>query len=296
VPMGLPPPPSHQQSPRSNYLPPIGSVNSPAALQAHTTVLQHEVSVQKLALSSLQGEHDKLLNAFSRSQIRASTLEKKHAVSDNEIITLTEEKLRLQAQVIELERDVEELGKSRDQFRRSAVQEGAQYVEIIKKASQLEERTAEERRSWNKLKTEMEQKIEELMTQKTAQDMATSTPQISESSGTRSIGREALIWNSDSSFQRIITDIVTPASSAPEGRGDIKIEPTSDAQPSSKPTDLQPDANKDLKQEIQRLRDRCEEVENVLQTVREESRNMEGLIAALGRAGKSILERTDNAL
>jgi chromosome segregation ATPase len=112
--------------------------------------LQHEVSVQKIALSSLQNEHDKLLSAFSRAQTRINALERKHDVSDTEIITLTEEKLRLQAQVTELERDIEELARSRDEFRQAAVQEGSQYVEIVKKASLLEAIAGEERKVWKR--------------------------------------------------------------------------------------------------------------------------------------------------
>jgi hypothetical protein len=75
------------------------------------SALQHEISVQKIAFSSLQGEHDKLLAAYSRSQTRASALEKKHNVSDAEIISLTEEKLRLQAQVVDLGGDVKGLSR-----------------------------------------------------------------------------------------------------------------------------------------------------------------------------------------
>ncbi|KAF7853552.1 uncharacterized protein EAF02_011857 [Botrytis sinoallii] len=115
----------------NHILPPITNAqSSDSALQVHTAALQHEVSIQKIALSSLQSEHDKLLAAFSRSQSRASALEKKHEVSDIEIFSLTEEKTRLHAQVLELEGDVEDLAKSRDTYRQAAVQEGAQYVEI----------------------------------------------------------------------------------------------------------------------------------------------------------------------
>jgi hypothetical protein len=95
-------------------------VRTVSPLEAHSAALQHEIAVQKIALSSLQNEHDKLLAAFSRSQTRSSALEKKCFVSDEETITLGEEKLRLQAHVIDLERDVKELSRSRDQFRRAA--------------------------------------------------------------------------------------------------------------------------------------------------------------------------------
>ncbi|KAL3423662.1 hypothetical protein PVAG01_05409 [Phlyctema vagabunda] len=152
---------SSQQSTSSTNLPSLAvGLSGDSAIQAHSAALQHEVSIQKIALSSLQGEHDKLLAAFSRSQTRSSALEKKHAVSDGEIINLTEEKLRLQQQVVELERDVEDLTRSRDEFRQAAVQESAQYIEIVKKATHLEQMTGEERKAWKVLKREFEQKID----------------------------------------------------------------------------------------------------------------------------------------
>jgi chromosome segregation ATPase len=254
------------------YLPSLSSSHSPDALQAHSAALQHEVSVQKIALSSLQNEHDKLLAAFSRSQTRASTLEKKHAVSDNEIITLSEEKFRLQAQVIELERDVQELGRSRDEFRQAAVAEGAQYVEIVKKASQLEEMAGEERKSWNKLKAEMEKRIEEL--------------------STVNKGKEQPIPSQ--LLQHAIDDIDTPASSV-EATTDVKIEPLSETGPTSYPVGSQESIN-DLKEEIRQLRRRCAEFESVLRAIRDDSHSMEGLIAALGQARTSILDQAERTL
>lgn len=279
-PINLPPPSSLHQSTSNNYLPPIAPAHSSdTALRDHSAALQHEVSVQKIALSSLQGEHDKLLAAFSRSQTRASALETKHAVSDSEIISLTEEKLRLQAQVIELERDVEELGRSRDEFRQAAVQEGAQYVEIVKKASRLEEMAGEERKGWNKLKTEMEQRIEALSSASSRKDGATSigvaTPN-----------------------PRMIDDIDTPASSV-DIPTDLKIEPMSDPHPTgptSYPGETQTESAEDLTEEIRRLRARCAEVESTLQAVRDDSRAMENIMEALGLAGKSIMERADRTL
>ena len=276
-PLNLPTPSSlHHQSSPGGYLPPIGAAHSTDAIQAHSAALQHEVSVQKIALSSLQGEHDKLLAAFSRSQTRASALEKKHAVSDSEIISLSEEKMRLQAQVIELERDVEELSRTRDECRQAAVHEGAQYVEIVKKATQLEELAAEERKSWSKMKIEMEQTIEALR-----------------ASASRSDGeaRSAAALHLD----HIIDDVDTPASSV-EAQFDLKIEAAADVGPTSYPREFVQESNEELKEEIRRLRFRCAEAESSLRAVRDDSRKMEGIIEALGLAGKSIIERADRAL
>ncbi|RQM08216.1 hypothetical protein DH86_00000668 [Scytalidium sp. 3C] len=84
--VGLPPASTLQQTNVSNVLPPISvGSSSESALREHAAALQHEISVQKMALSSLQAEHDKLLAAFLRSQTRASALEKKHAALRAEI-------------------------------------------------------------------------------------------------------------------------------------------------------------------------------------------------------------------
>ncbi|KAE8451281.1 hypothetical protein EG329_004446 [Mollisiaceae sp. DMI_Dod_QoI] len=274
-PVNLPPPSGLHQSSQHAYLPPIGSAHSPDALQVHSAALQHEVSVQKIALSSLQGEHDKLLAAFSRSQTRASALEKKHQVSDTEIISLTEEKIRLQSQVAELEKDVEELARSRDEFRQAAVQEGAQYVEVVKNATRLEEMAGEERRAWAKLKAEMEQRIEAL------------------TSGSNQMG------GTNSSpvpipLHRTFDDAATPPSPV-RGQSSLKAEPAIESQPTPYPAQPQePDV--ELKEEIRRLRNRCAEVEEALRAVRDDSRSMEGIVEALGLAGRSIMERADRTL
>lgn len=123
-------------------------------------------------------EHDKLLSAFSSAQNRFSALERKHDVSDTEIITLTEEKLRLQAQVTELERDVEELVRSREELRQIAVHEGSQYVEIVKMASRLEEIAGEERKAWKRTLSQYvgtEADTEDLQTEQIDQNEAGSS-------------------------------------------------------------------------------------------------------------------------
>jgi uncharacterized protein YlxW (UPF0749 family) len=273
--VNLPPPSSVHQS-NNNYLPPITAARSPdSALRDHTAALQHEVSVQKIALSSLQGEHDKLLAAFSRSKTRASALEKKHAVSDSEIISLTEEKLRLQAQVIELERDVEELGRSRDEFRQAAVQEGAQYVEIVQRASRLEEIAGEERKNWCKLREDMERTIAVLKAGSSG-----------EREGMRRAENVTLHRPED-------MDTDTPASSegfVPE----MKMELTSELQPtapiSDTPATSAPQESvEDLKAEIHRLQERCADVENALRAIRDDSRSMEDIV-------RTLLERADSTL
>ncbi|EPE37084.1 hypothetical protein GLAREA_09247 [Glarea lozoyensis ATCC 20868] len=280
-PVNLPHPSSLQHSSINGYLPPIGSARPDPAMQAHSAALQHEVSVQKIAISTLQSEHDKLLAAYQRSQMRASTLEKKQNVSDAELISLSEERSRLQEQILELEKSIEELTKSREECRQAAVQEGKQYIEIVKKASQLEMIAAKERESWNATKLELEQKIESLKLTNEHRDGLGST---GVNTPNTSVSHEA--------------ERPLPAF---EPLSSLKIEtmsaPTSE--PSLETLAKQPaEAYKVrvLNDEVERLRRRCHEMEAALHAVKDDNRSMEKLMDALGVARKTMLDRTNKAL
>ena len=136
---------------------------------AHLQDLQHQISTKTLALQTLQREHDQLLGAFSRSQIRCSTLDKKSQVSDHEINSLTEEKLRLQGQVESLEVQVEELVKAKDEVHRQTTADAAQWRQIVAMSSQLQAQGAEEtkryrgdRESWERDRDGLQRRITEL--------------------------------------------------------------------------------------------------------------------------------------
>ena len=131
--------------------------------------LQHQISTKSLALQTLQREHDQLLAAFSRSQIRCSTLDKKSQVSDHEINTLSEEKLRLQQQVEALESQVEDLVVSRDDAQRQATVNSAQWQQIMTMSSQLEVKGVDEskkyrshREAWDRDRAGLQQRIQHL--------------------------------------------------------------------------------------------------------------------------------------
>lgn len=170
----LPSPSSLRFPATSTSLPPMSSSPGPtqSAHAAHLQDLQHQISTQKLALGTLQREHDTLLAAFSRQQTRCSTLDKKSQVSDNEINTLTEEKIRLQSQVEALETQVEELIKSRDEAHKQSVANGAQYMQIMAMSSRLQAQGAAdmkrwkgEKEEWEKEKEDYKKRIQELDTQ-----------------------------------------------------------------------------------------------------------------------------------
>lgn len=136
----------------STYLPP------------HSVALQHEISAQKLALSSLQTEHNKLLVAFRRSETRAGALERKHAVWDTEILSLVEDKTRLQHRVRVLEVDFEDLESKNDDCLKMASDERNQFAKILRKAGDLERKGLEDVKKWKRREKELEAKIEVLMT------------------------------------------------------------------------------------------------------------------------------------
>ena len=132
-----------------------------SAQAAHLQDLQHQVSTKTLALQTLQREHDNLLAAFSRSQIRCTTLEKKFQVSDAEINTLTEERLKLLSQIEAFETQVEDLMSSREEARKQSVANGGQYMKIMAMASRLEaqgaadkKKSMSEKEEWDREKHE----------------------------------------------------------------------------------------------------------------------------------------------
>ena len=131
--------------------------------------LQHQISTKTLALQTLQREHDQLLAAFSRSQIRCSTLDKKSQVSDHEINSLAEEKIRLQSQVETLEGQVEDLVKSKDEAHAQTTADSAQWRQIVAMSSQLQIKGTEElkryrtdREAWERDRDGLQQRISEL--------------------------------------------------------------------------------------------------------------------------------------
>lgn len=156
--------------------PPLSSVQasySPNSNQSahatHLQDLQHQISTKSLALTTLQREHDQLLAAYSRMQIRCQTLDKKSQVSDHEINTLTEEKIRLQSQVEAFEVQVEELVKARDEAQKQTTANGAQYMRIMAMSSKLQVQGAEEakrykmdREAWERDREGLQRRIEDL--------------------------------------------------------------------------------------------------------------------------------------
>ncbi|MCJ1389277.1 hypothetical protein MMC18_002133 [Xylographa bjoerkii] len=144
------PSPSSLNFSSSQFLPPLSpSLMGPKSPHtAHLQELQHQLSTKSLAHQILQGEHDKLLAAYSRSQTRCATLDKKSQVSDNEINNLVEDRIRLQTQVDALEVQVDELQHSKDAAQKQSVASGSQYMQIMGMSSRLQAQAAADLKKW----------------------------------------------------------------------------------------------------------------------------------------------------
>ena len=159
------PSPSSMSFAGSSTLPPM----SPSVYQsksphtAHLQELQHQLSTKSLAFQILQGEHDKLLAAFSRSQTRCATLDRKSQASETEINNLSEDQIRMQAQIEAYESQIEDLQQSRDEAWRQSSANGAQYMQIIEMSSKLQAKGVTESRRWQEEKETLEKEKADMM-------------------------------------------------------------------------------------------------------------------------------------
>ncbi|KAF1938633.1 hypothetical protein EJ02DRAFT_18268 [Clathrospora elynae] len=156
------PSPSSLNFPNPHTLPTMSppATSAPTSAQsAHLQDLQHQISVKTLAFQTLQREHDSLLQKLERQRTKCATLERKFEVSDVEINSLTDEKEKLQTQVVTMETLVEELQQSRDEARRQLVDNGTQYMRIMEMANRLQSQGADDKKKWEAERTELEQRI-----------------------------------------------------------------------------------------------------------------------------------------
>ncbi|KAF2461410.1 hypothetical protein BDY21DRAFT_368647 [Lineolata rhizophorae] len=131
------------------------SIPSSAAHSAHLADLQHQVTVKTLAFSTLQREYDSLLSRLERQRTKSLALERKSAVSDVELNSLTDERDRLASQVIALESQVDELSAKRDEGIRERATLVEQYGKIVEQATRIEEYGGAARRAWAMEKEEL---------------------------------------------------------------------------------------------------------------------------------------------
>lgn len=109
-----------------------------AAYTSHLSHLRHSLSTLELAHSTLSGEHTNLLSAISRSQTRASALDRKLLVCTEENESLSNERERLMGAVEGLEESLLEVRTERDDMRLETRKSGAQWGVIVHNAGKLE--------------------------------------------------------------------------------------------------------------------------------------------------------------
>lgn len=270
----LPSPSSMNFSTSSNILPPM----SPSLLlpksphTAHLQELQHQLSTKSLAHQILQGEHDKLLAAFSRSQIRCATLDRKSQVSDTEINDLSENNLRLQEQINAYETQVEELQQNRDEAWKQSVASGAQYTRIIAMSSQLQAQGVADMRRWREDREVWEGEKRGLMARVESAEGAPDK-------GTREC------------------TTVAPTTLTPRlDCGEFSLPRNQQSGRTARIADKPPDDmhNSDslrlLREEVKSLRERNRDAEMALGKMREESVHIEEIIGKLGGVHRRLQE------
>jgi hypothetical protein len=126
------------------------------ARDAHLADLQHQVSTKSLALQTLNQEHKNLLSAFARTRSRSEALEKKHQVSDVEIMQLTEERQNLSEKCRMYENQIEDLTARKAEADKQSIAGGGQYASILQQAAELERRTLMDKSRWKQEKVDWE--------------------------------------------------------------------------------------------------------------------------------------------
>lgn len=164
----LPSPPGTKFTTSAGLLPPMSpsvvGPNGQSPHVAHLQDLQHQLSTKSLAHQILQGEHEKLLAAYSRSQSKCAALDKKAHVSDTEINNLTEDRIRLQGQIEAFEQQVEELQQSRDEAHKQSVAKGSQYMQIMAMSSKLQAQSASDLKKWKTDRDDWSKEKDDLVT------------------------------------------------------------------------------------------------------------------------------------
>ncbi|KAI9876853.1 MAG: hypothetical protein M1830_005463 [Pleopsidium flavum] len=274
------PSPSSFSFSTSNVLPPISPCagSSQAAHAAHLQDLQHQISTKTLALQTLQREHDSLLAAFSRSQIRCATLEKKFQVSDAEINTLTEERIKLLSQIEAFETQVEELIKSREEARKQSVANGGQYMKIMAMASRLEAQGAADKKKWMSEREEWEREREGL--RRVSQTSENKREERAWTGGVRIRERGLSATSPEMSSKLLCSMSRCTSANYPGTNTGASESEVDDVLASTSPDDL--------RSEVVRLRQSCHDMEVALQDLRLEGQRIDQVMQEFGRVGKRI--------
>jgi len=259
------PSPSSLSFPTASQLPPPLSPSFPGPKSPHTAhlqELQHQLSTKSLAHQILQGEHDKLLAAYSRSQMRCATLEKKSHVSDTEINNLAEDRARLTNDVDRLELQVDELQQKKDEADKQSAASGAQYMKIMALSSKLQAQSAADMKRWKSEReawqVEREALLSRLAGRATQDDSSSNAVDSSSSAISAALPLQPVIATEE--LKSIIKSEDCPSSGCCQG----------------------------LREEIVQLRQRCHEAYASLEGWRADSVNLQDLSSKMVALGERM--------
>ena len=272
----------------TNTLPPISPSTQPpqSAQVAHIQDLQHQVSTKTLALQTLQLEHDNLLASYSRSQTRNKTLEKKCEMSESEMSNVSDERLRLQAQVDAFEAQVEELIRSRDEARKESVANGGQYLKIMSMASRLEAQGAADAKQWKTEKEAWEQERERLNLHIQRQERKSGDQAREASSDTKVTHEVQAASGLEEEARPFVPGPSTHGPTSTAGAGQT----VSETERTSLPTSIA-----ELQDSVTSLRQRCSIMEETLKEIRGESLALERTGTNLRDVGQRIARKAASA-
>ncbi len=259
---------------------------SPVAQAAHLSDLQHQISTKTLALQTLQREHDNLLVALSRSQLRCGTLEKKSHISGAEINTLTEERTTLLSQIEAFEAQVDELIGSREEARKQSVASGGQYMKIMAMASRLEAQGAADKKKWTaeeeEWRKEKEEYLEEIQSLRNANEELSRKGSLQKPEGGSS--SESLLTSLQ--FRTFTSE--SPNLTDDNARSSALQLETEDILTST--------SLSTLRREIVRLRRSCHDMEAALHELRAEGQRMDQLLLEFKHVRQRMASRASTGI
>lgn len=137
----------------------IHSASTNSVTSAHLADLQHQVTLKSLALQTLQSEYASLLQKLQRERVKSQTIEKKTSVADQEVNDLTGKNEELTDQVKSLEAQLEQSEKKREAERADASREKEQWGRMLDMGGRLHAKNAEDKQKLAEEKDVLLQRI-----------------------------------------------------------------------------------------------------------------------------------------
>lgn len=137
----------------------------PVPHMAYLQDLQNQISTRTLAYQSLQREHQNLLSVFTRSQAQITALDQKFDASNTEIRNLHDGRAKLESYIVNLESQIKEIQKIRDDVQTQSITKGAQYMHIMAMSAKLQEQGISDVKKWKAEREQWELEKKDLIMQ-----------------------------------------------------------------------------------------------------------------------------------